>query len=121
MYKAFPELSVAGSERPGSGWVRQDGFRGSLLPTQLSLLPFLVTPFPPTPTPEDMYSSSNFPPRRRPKLEAHESEERDGARRVEPKPDPSPTSRRDPPLAQAQQVHRWQLAALHTPSLGPGP
>lgn len=56
MYKAFPELSVAESERPGSGWVRQDGFRGSLLPTQLSLLPFLVTPFPPTPTPENTYS-----------------------------------------------------------------
>ena len=61
MYKAFPKLCVAESECPGSGRVRQDGFRGSLLPTQLNLLLFLVTPFPPTPTPEGMYSVFEFP------------------------------------------------------------
>ena len=55
MSKVFPKLSVTESVRRGSDLVRQDGFRGSQLPTQLGLLPFLVTPFPPTPTHGGMY------------------------------------------------------------------
>ena len=52
MSKVFPKLSVT----VRAPWeVRQDGFRGSQLPTQLGLLPFLVTPFPPTPIHGGMY------------------------------------------------------------------